>query len=574
MASESDKPGSVERTANFRGPLLAASAILLVFFGGLGGWAVMVPLSGAAVAPAYVAPEGFRKTVQHLEGGIVADILVREGSQVAAGDVVVVLDDTRARADFNAARSEFVSVLARSARLAAEQAGSDTPVFADDLVAEGESDPQVRALMDAERKNLLARRKALADQVAMRDGKIAQAGADLASYEGALTSIDRQIELIDEEIATVEDLLRKGLDRKPRLLALQRARADLDGKRNVAVNNADGTRELIVATQAERAALLSSREEEVATDADGDAAVETSTETETETDAETETEADADLASSAIAPPEYEPVPGADLVPAPLPSQSGAMLSVRGLTKRFDDTAAVRGIDLDVPVGSIFGIVGPNGAGKTTTLSMITGLLRPDAGTITVHGADVWADPVAAKRQLGVLPDRLRLFDRLTGSQLLYYSAVLRGLDGAVAKRRVADLAAVFRIEDALGRLVSDYSTGMTKKVALAAAMIHAPRMLVLDEPFESVDPVSAATVTGILRDYVAAGGTVLLSSHSMALVERICDRVAVIVDGDVLAVGSIDEVRGDVSLEERFVQLAGSTAELEGVEWLHTFSD
>lgn len=291
-------------------------------------------------------------------------------------------------------------------------------------------------------------------------------------------------------------------------------------------------------------------------------------------DVDAEVGPDVDVAESAIAPPEYEPVPGADLVPAPMPSQTDAMLSVRGLTKRFDDTTAVRAIDLDVPTGSIFGIVGPNGAGKTTTLSMITGLLRPDAGTVTVHGADVWADPVAAKRQLGVLPDRLRLFDRLTGSQLLYYSAVLRGLDGAVAKQRVADLAAVFRIEDALGRLVSDYSTGMTKKVALAAAMIHAPRMLVLDEPFESVDPVSAATVTGILRDYVAAGGTVLLSSHSMALVERICDRVAVIVDGDVLAVGSIDDVRGDVSLEERFVQLAGSAAELEGVEWLHTFSD
>ena len=283
---------------------------------------------------------------------------------------------------------------------------------------------------------------------------------------------------------------------------------------------------------------------------------------------------DLEVASGSIAPPEYEPVAGADLVPVPMPADAGAMLSIRGLTKRFDDTVAVRAIDLDVPAGSIFGIVGPNGAGKTTTLSMITGLLRPDAGTVTVHGADVWAEPVAAKRQLGVLPDRLRLFDRLTGSQLLYYSAVLRGLDGAVAKQRVADLAAVFRIEDALGRLVSDYSTGMTKKVALAAAMIHAPRMLVLDEPFESVDPVSAATVMGILRDYVAAGGTVLLSSHSMALVERICDRVAVIVDGDVLAVGSIDEVRGDVSLEERFVQLAGSTAELEGVEWLHTFSD
>ncbi len=310
------------------------------------------------------------------------------------------------------------------------------------------------------------------------------------------------------------------------------------------------------------------------TDAEQDGAERTGAAEPEQAGTATEPGTDLEVASGSIAPPEYEPVAGADLVPVPMPSDTDAMLSIRGLTKRFDDTVAVRAIDLDVPAGSIFGIVGPNGAGKTTTLSMITGLLRPDAGTVTVHGADVWAEPVAAKRQLGVLPDRLRLFDRLTGSQLLYYSAVLRGLDGPVAKQRVADLAAVFRIEDALGRLVSDYSTGMTKKVALAAAMIHAPRMLVLDEPFESVDPVSAATVMGILRDYVAAGGTVLLSSHSMALVERICDRVAVIVDGDVLAVGSIDEVRGDVSLEERFVQLAGSTAELEGVEWLHTFSD
>jgi HlyD family type I secretion membrane fusion protein len=266
MASHPKAAASVERAASFRGPLLAASAILLVFFGGLGGWAFFVPLSGAAVAPAYVAPEGFRKTVQHLEGGIVADIRVRDGSQVEAGDVVIVLDDTRARAEYQAARAQFVSVLARSARLAAEQSGAAAPIFADALIAEGEADPQVRALMDAERANLLARRHALADQVAMRDGKIAQAHADLASYQGSLASIDRQLELIDEEIATVEDLLRKGLDRKPRLLALQRGRADLDGERNAAVNNATGTRELIITTQAERAALVSARDEEVATD--------------------------------------------------------------------------------------------------------------------------------------------------------------------------------------------------------------------------------------------------------------------------------------------------------------------
>ncbi|MGD9508860.1 MAG: HlyD family type I secretion periplasmic adaptor subunit [Geminicoccaceae bacterium] len=264
MAVQPKGGEAVERAASFRGPLVAAVVILLVFFGGFGAWALLVPLSGAAVAPAYVAPEGFRKTVQHLEGGIVSEIRVREGSAVEEGEVVVVLDDTRAKADYNAARSQLVSMLARSARLAAEESGAATPAFAQDLLALGAADPEVGALIDAERQNLIARRQALADQVAMRDGKVAQAQADLAAYQGSLTSIDRQIELIDEEIATVEDLLRKGLDRKPRLLALQRARADLDGQRNAAVNNASGTRELIGATRAERAALISSQAEEVA----------------------------------------------------------------------------------------------------------------------------------------------------------------------------------------------------------------------------------------------------------------------------------------------------------------------
>ena len=256
------------------------------------------------------------------------------------------------------------------------------------------------------------------------------------------------------------------------------------------------------------------------------------------------------------------------------PAERDIVLRISGLVKRFDDKTAVSGIDLEIAAGSFFGIVGPNGAGKTTTLSMVTGLLRPDAGTVTVHGADVWSDPVVAKRKMGVLPDRLRMFDRLTGAQLLYYSGVLRGLDKATIRIRTADLAAAFGLEDSLNRLVTDYSAGMTKKLALAAAMIHSPRLLVLDEPFESVDPVSAANVIDILQKYVAAGGTIIISSHTMNLIERVCDSVAVIVNGAVLASGPMAEVTAGKTLEEKFVELAGGRKAAEGMEWLHTFSD
>jgi ABC-2 type transport system ATP-binding protein len=249
-------------------------------------------------------------------------------------------------------------------------------------------------------------------------------------------------------------------------------------------------------------------------------------------------------------------------------------LSIRGLVKRFDSRIAVAGIDLEVPAGTLYGIVGPNGAGKTTTLSMVTGLLKPDAGSVAVHGTDVWSDPVAAKRKFGVLPDQLRLFDRLTGGQLLYYSGTLRGLDKAAVRTRSADLAAAFGLEDSLDRLVADYSAGMSKKIAIAAAMIHSPRLLVLDEPFESVDPVSSANIIEILQRYAQAGGTVVLSSHTMNLIERVCDSVAIIVNGSVLAQGRMDDVRAGATLEERFVELAGGRRAAEGMEWLHKFSD
>ena len=248
---------------------------------------------------------------------------------------------------------------------------------------------------------------------------------------------------------------------------------------------------------------------------------------------------------------------------------STAALSLVGLVKRFGSTIAVDGVDLEVQRGGFHGIVGPNGAGKTTTLSMITGLLRPDEGVVRVDGTNVWSDPVAAKRVIGVLPDKLRLFDRLTGRQLLHYSGSLRGLDGRAVRDRADELAEAFGLQDALGRLVADYSAGMTKKVALAASMIHSPRLLVLDEPFEAVDPVSADTVTEILQRYVAHGGTVVLSSHSMDMIERVCDGVAIIVHGKVLANGTVDEVREGSTLEDRFIELAGGHKAVKGMEWL-----
>jgi ABC-2 type transport system ATP-binding protein len=256
------------------------------------------------------------------------------------------------------------------------------------------------------------------------------------------------------------------------------------------------------------------------------------------------------------------------------PPDLGAALSLRGLWKRFGEKIAVAGVDLDVPSGSFFGLVGPNGAGKTTTLSMATGLLRPDFGTAHVLGTDLWARPDEAKPMLGILPDGLRLFDRLTGAQLLTYSGLLRGLDRDTVTTRTQDLLTAMDLDGDRDTLVVDYSAGMTKKIALAGAMIHAPRVLVLDEPFEAVDPVSAANIRQILRRYVDDGGTVVVSSHVMDLVQRVCSHVAVIAGGHVLAAGTVDEVRGEQSLEDRFVELVGGRREAGGLEWLRTSSD
>ncbi len=246
-------------------------------------------------------------------------------------------------------------------------------------------------------------------------------------------------------------------------------------------------------------------------------------------------------------------------------------LRLRGLTKRYGAVQAVSGLDLDVPAGSFFGLVGPNGAGKTTTLSIATGLVRPDAGSVHVLGTDLWADPAAGKRLLGVLPDGVRLFDRLTGRELITYHGLLRGLDRPTVEDRTGQLLAALGLVDAAEGLVVDYSAGMTKKVALACALVHAPRMLLLDEPFEAVDPVSATTIRAILRQVVEGGGTVVLSSHVMELVERLCDHVAVVHAGRVVAAGRLDDVRGTGTLEERFVDLVGAPEQTGDLAWLRS---
>jgi ABC-2 type transport system ATP-binding protein len=253
---------------------------------------------------------------------------------------------------------------------------------------------------------------------------------------------------------------------------------------------------------------------------------------------------------------------------------SGVAISVEGLHKRFGAKEAVAGIDLAIAAGSFAGLVGPNGAGKTTSLSMMTGLLRPDYGRIRINGVDVWADPPAAKALIGVVPAEARLFERLSGEELLEYSGRLRGMPAEESRRRAAQLLDVLDLVPDAKRLVADYSTGMRKKVALGSALIHNPPVLFLDEPLEGVDPVSADVIRRLLTRFVGTGSTVLFSSHVMELVEQVCDHVSIIDKGRIVASGTTDEVRGGKTLHQAFIDLVGSRAnDGEGLSWLGSSS-
>ncbi|MCI0685825.1 MAG: ABC transporter ATP-binding protein [Sporichthyaceae bacterium] len=254
----------------------------------------------------------------------------------------------------------------------------------------------------------------------------------------------------------------------------------------------------------------------------------------------------------------------------------GADLAVRelGLWKRFGTQIAVAGINLDIPAGSFCGLVGPNGAGKTTALSMITGLLRPDAGEIEVVGHRTWPDPAAVKAEVGMLPEGLRLFERLSGRELLVYAGRLRRLPAAEVDTRADQLLDVFDLGAARDKLVVDYSTGMRKKIGLAAALLHNPRALFLDEPFEGVDPISASVIRDVLTRYTRSGSSVVFSSHVMELVERLCDWVAVMHHGQILAQGPLQTVRAGRSLEAAFLHIVGASDRGgDGLEWLGSSS-
>jgi ABC-2 type transport system ATP-binding protein len=260
---------------------------------------------------------------------------------------------------------------------------------------------------------------------------------------------------------------------------------------------------------------------------------------------------------------------------APRDGQSAtAAVSIGHLSKRFGDKTAVADVSIDIPHGCFFGLVGPNGAGKTTTLRAATGLLRPDTGSVIVDGIDVWRDPVAAKRRIGVLPEDLRLFERLTGSELLTYNGLLRNMSADVVTERSRQLLELLDLTEAAGTLVVDYSHGMRKKIALAAALLHNPRVLFLDEPFEAIDPVSARAIRLVLERYTTGGATVVLSSHVMEIVERLCDRVAIMNRGRIVAEGAVDALRRDGSLEDAFVTLVGAPDARTGdLSWLGTSS-
>jgi len=253
----------------------------------------------------------------------------------------------------------------------------------------------------------------------------------------------------------------------------------------------------------------------------------------------------------------------------------GTAVAVKGLTKRFGTKTAVDRVDLVIPNGSFFGICGPNGAGKTTLLRMATGLLRPDEGTVEVADKNVWANPAAAKRRFGVVPDEPRMFDRLTGRELIEFNGLLREMEPAVIAERSSVLLRLLDLVEDADTMVADYSLGMTKKAAIACALLHDPRVLFLDEPFAGIDPVARQVLERILRRHIEAGGTVVFSDHAMDVVERLCDRIMVMANGAVLVTGETEAITEGRRLQDVFVELVGMPIDETGdLTWFGTSSD
>ena len=255
-------------------------------------------------------------------------------------------------------------------------------------------------------------------------------------------------------------------------------------------------------------------------------------------------------------------------------------IATEKLTRRFGELIAVDGVDLEVESGQFFGFLGPNGAGKSTTIKMLTGLLVPTAGRVSLLGVDFAAYPVEVKRQIGVVPEGMGLFERLTAPEYLQFVGRMYGLDRPTTRKRSEELLEFMQLADRSKTLIADYSHGMQKKLALAAAVIHGPRILFLDEPFEGVDALAAGALKALLGRMTDRGVTIFLTSHVLEIVERLCSHVAIIKQGKLVAQGSIEQLRAGVpgaegrtsTLEDIFLSVVGggvSQPQIEELSWL-----
>ena len=248
--------------------------------------------------------------------------------------------------------------------------------------------------------------------------------------------------------------------------------------------------------------------------------------------------------------------PGEDATPE--------MLELKGIVKRYGGFTAVNGIDLTVPRGEIFGFLGPNGAGKTTTIRMVAGVLEPTAGEIIIGGNDLGRHPMQAKSRIGYIPDRPYLYEKLSGGEFLRFVAGLWGKDENSAEERADGLLEIFSLSEWKDELIESYSHGMRQKLLITSALIHQPELIVVDEPMVGLDPRSARILKDLFRAFANRGGTVFLSSHTLEVVEVVCDRIAIIRNGDIIAKGTMDDLRtqvdsGEARLEEIFLKMTGN---------------
>ena len=245
-------------------------------------------------------------------------------------------------------------------------------------------------------------------------------------------------------------------------------------------------------------------------------------------------------------------------------------ISVRNLRKMYGNKAAVDGLNLEVPRGCFFGFLGPNGAGKSTTIRMLTGLVPPASGEIELLGMKMPDQELEIKKRVGLVPDESLLFDRLTGAEFLEFVGRMYGLARRVAAERARALMALFELDENRRKLIAEYSKGMRKRVAMAASLIHHPELFLMDEPFEGVDAVGARLMKDILLDQVRQGATIFLTSHVLEVVERLCDRVAIIHEGKIVTEGAMGDLRaGSETLEDVFVRVVGAEREFERLDWL-----